>query len=131
MEDGAWRVVAELERLRPGIGAAPSPPRYESVHRMQVTHRQRAGAAYEAGALLTRAGGDPLRAADLVATDLAAPAAPPQTDPPPHRRPTRPRARAAACGGCLRRPEAGQGTGRPAGRRRPFWPRRSATGSTA
>src|ERR1041385_3102061 len=47
MEDDAWTVVTELERLRPGIGAALSSPRYESVHRMRLTlratHREAAG----------------------------------------------------------------------------------------
>ncbi|MEU1423947.1 HEAT repeat domain-containing protein [Kitasatospora sp. NPDC005751] len=74
MEDDAWTVVTELERLRPGIGAALSSPRYESVHRMRLTlratHREGADADYDVAPLLTRAGGDPVRAAGLVVADL-------------------------------------------------------------
>ncbi|MFF7633059.1 HEAT repeat domain-containing protein [Kitasatospora sp. NPDC008050] len=70
MEDDAWTVVVELERLRPDIGAALSSPRYESVYRMQVTHRETVDASYDAAALLTRADGDPVRAAELVVADL-------------------------------------------------------------
>ncbi|MEV6143197.1 HEAT repeat domain-containing protein [Streptomyces sp. NPDC051992] len=70
MEDDAWTVVVELERLRSDIGAALSSPRYESVHWMKVTHRETADAGYDAASLLTRAGGDPVRAAELVVADL-------------------------------------------------------------
>ncbi|MFF1904478.1 HEAT repeat domain-containing protein [Kitasatospora sp. NPDC058218] len=72
MEDDAWTVVVELDRLRPDIGAALSSPRYESVHRMQVTHRATVDASYDAASLLTRASGDPVRAAELVVADLTA-----------------------------------------------------------
>lgn len=74
MEDDAWAVVVELERLRPDLGAALCSPRYESVHGMEVTHRQLADADYDAASLLTRAAGDPARAAELVIADLTAPA---------------------------------------------------------
>ncbi|WP_327064518.1 HEAT repeat domain-containing protein [Kitasatospora sp. NBC_01302] len=81
LEDDAWAVVVELERLRPGIGAALSSPRYDSVHRMRVTHRETVDASYAAAALLARAGGDPVRAAELVVADLtASPRSGPQTD---------------------------------------------------
>ncbi|MER6398935.1 HEAT repeat domain-containing protein [Kitasatospora sp. NPDC001603] len=70
LEDDAWTVVTELERLRPGIGAALSSPRYESVHGMRLTHRETADAGYEVAALLSRADGDPVRAAGLVVADL-------------------------------------------------------------
>ncbi|MFJ9948250.1 HEAT repeat domain-containing protein [Kitasatospora sp. NPDC091207] len=74
MEDDAWTVVTELERLRPDIGAALSSPRYESVHGMRltlpVTDRETADTGYDVIALLTRAGGDPVRAAGLVVADL-------------------------------------------------------------
>ncbi|WP_224276063.1 HEAT repeat domain-containing protein [Streptomyces sp. LS1784] len=81
MEDDAWRVVVELERLRPGIGAALSSPRYESVHCLQVTLPDAVDACYDAASLLARAGGDPVRAAELVVADLAAPAGSgPRTD---------------------------------------------------
>ncbi|MFF2040525.1 HEAT repeat domain-containing protein [Kitasatospora sp. NPDC058170] len=76
MEDDAWKVVMELERLRPDLGAALGSPRYESVYEMQLTHRGWAEAGYDAAALLTRADGDPLRAAELVVADLTAPAVP-------------------------------------------------------
>jgi HEAT repeat protein len=70
MEDDAWAVVVELERLRPDLGAALSSPRYESVHELKVTHRETLDGAYDAAALLTRAGGKPVRAAELVVADL-------------------------------------------------------------
>ena len=78
MEDDAWAVVLELERLRPGLGAALCSPRYESVHGLAVIHQEKADASYDASydaaSLLARAGGDPTRAAELVAADLTAPA---------------------------------------------------------
>ncbi|MFE2722197.1 HEAT repeat domain-containing protein [Kitasatospora sp. NPDC059327] len=70
LEDDAWTVVTELERLRPGIGAALDSPRYESVHAMRLTHREAADAGYDVAELLSRAGGDPARAAGLVVADL-------------------------------------------------------------
>ncbi|MEU9045239.1 MULTISPECIES: HEAT repeat domain-containing protein [unclassified Kitasatospora] len=70
IEDDAWTVVVELERLRPDIGAALSSPRYESVHWMKVTHREAVDAEYDLASLLTRADGDPVRAAELVVADL-------------------------------------------------------------
>ncbi|WP_051965612.1 HEAT repeat domain-containing protein [Kitasatospora mediocidica] len=83
IEDDAWRVVLELERLRPDLGAALSSPRYESVHRMEVTHRETLDAGYDVAALLARAGGDPVRAAELVVSDLTGPAGnAPRTDGP-------------------------------------------------
>ncbi|MGW2180954.1 HEAT repeat domain-containing protein [Streptomyces sp. NPDC001732] len=72
MEDDAWTVVVELERLRSDLGAALSSPRYESVHWMKVTHRETVDAGYDVASLLTRAGGDPVRAAELVVADLVA-----------------------------------------------------------
>ncbi|MGW1179052.1 HEAT repeat domain-containing protein [Kitasatospora sp. NPDC002543] len=74
IENDAWAVVIELDRLRPDLGAALSSPRYESVHNMKVTHRETADAGYDVASLLTRADGDPTRAAELVVADLAAPA---------------------------------------------------------
>ncbi|MFJ9692596.1 hypothetical protein [Kitasatospora sp. NPDC101183] len=70
-EDDAWAVVVELERLRPGIGAALAWPRCESVHGLRLTclHTPE-DTAYDAAALLARAGGDPARAAALVLADL-------------------------------------------------------------
>ncbi|MFD5463861.1 HEAT repeat domain-containing protein [Kitasatospora sp. NPDC127059] len=73
IEDDAWTVVVELERLRPDIGAALSSPRYQPVHGMTVTHRGTVDAAYDVAPLLTRAGGDPVRAAELVVADLTGP----------------------------------------------------------
>ncbi|MFB7470391.1 HEAT repeat domain-containing protein [Kitasatospora sp. NPDC056184] len=73
IEDDAWTVVVELERLRPGVGAALDSPRHESVHHLRVTVRGTAGAAYDAASLLARADGNPTRAAELVLADLAAP----------------------------------------------------------
>ncbi len=70
--EDAWTVVVELERLRPDLGAALSSPRYQSVRWMQVTHRQTVDAGYDAAALLARADGDPVRAAELVVADLTA-----------------------------------------------------------
>ncbi|MFF4382550.1 HEAT repeat domain-containing protein [Kitasatospora sp. NPDC001547] len=77
IQDDAWKIVLELERLHPDIDAALSSPRYASVHELEmtVTSRQAPDARYEAAALLTRADGDPARAAGLVAADLARPAA--------------------------------------------------------
>ncbi|MFJ6378724.1 HEAT repeat domain-containing protein [Kitasatospora sp. NPDC092039] len=77
IQDDAWKVVLELERLHPDTDAALSSPRYESVHAMKMTvaRRQAPDAVYDATALLARADGDPTRAADLVAADLARPAA--------------------------------------------------------
>ncbi|MFB6894100.1 HEAT repeat domain-containing protein [Kitasatospora sp. NPDC056327] len=74
IEGGAWAVVTELERLRPGIGAALVSPRHESVHHMYVTLRDSGDTVYDAAALLARADGAPTRAAELVLSDLAAPA---------------------------------------------------------
>ncbi|MFJ9434296.1 hypothetical protein ACIRQY_32200 [Streptomyces sp. NPDC101490] len=73
MEDDAWSVVVELERLCSDIGAALSSPRYESVHSMRVTHRETVGTGYDVAALLARAGGDPARAAELVAAEIPGP----------------------------------------------------------
>lgn len=70
LEDDAWTVVVELDRLRSDIGAALSSPRYESVHSMKLTHRETADAGYDAASLLSRAVGDPVRAAELVVADL-------------------------------------------------------------
>ncbi|MFI2611590.1 HEAT repeat domain-containing protein [Kitasatospora sp. NPDC018619] len=72
MEDDAWAVVVELERLRPGIGAALSAPRFASVHCLELTIREGAEEAYAAADLLARADGDPVRAAELVVADLVA-----------------------------------------------------------
>ncbi|TQF06694.1 hypothetical protein E6W39_36515 [Kitasatospora acidiphila] len=81
MEEDAWTVVVELERLRPDIGAALSSPRYESVHWMQLTHRETADASYYTASLLARTDGDPVRAAELVVADLTASAGSgPRTD---------------------------------------------------
>ncbi|MHA6761852.1 HEAT repeat domain-containing protein [Streptacidiphilus sp. PAMC 29251] len=73
MEDDAWAVVLELERLRPDLDAALCSPRFESVHGMKVTHRETADTSYDAASLLTRANGEPARAAELVVADLADP----------------------------------------------------------
>ncbi|MFF4079424.1 HEAT repeat domain-containing protein [Streptomyces sp. NPDC001777] len=81
MEDDAWAVVVELERLRPDLGAALSSPRYASVHGMEVTHRGTAGAGYDVAALLARAGGDPVRAAESVVADLTGSAGPGRREP--------------------------------------------------
>ncbi|MFJ5818764.1 HEAT repeat domain-containing protein [Streptomyces sp. NPDC093108] len=70
LEDDAWTVVVELDRLRSDIGAALSSPRYESVHSMKLTHWETADAGYDAASLLSRAVGDPVRAAELVVADL-------------------------------------------------------------
>ncbi|MBD0669207.1 HEAT repeat domain-containing protein [Streptomyces sp. CBMA156] len=70
LEGDAWTVVVELERLRSDLGAALSSPRYESVHGMQVTHRESGDTSYDVASLLSRAGGDPARAAELVVADL-------------------------------------------------------------
>ncbi|MFE9424649.1 HEAT repeat domain-containing protein [Kitasatospora sp. NPDC006697] len=70
IEQEAWAVVLELERLSPGLGAALSSPRYESVHSLRLTGRPEDDASYHVAALLRRAGGDPVRAAELVAADL-------------------------------------------------------------
>ncbi|MEV7709493.1 HEAT repeat domain-containing protein [Streptomyces sp. NPDC088270] len=83
LEDDAWTVVVELDRLRSDIGAALSSPRYESVHSMKLTHRETADAGYDAAALLSRAVGDPVRAAELVVADLTGSAGSgPRTDRP-------------------------------------------------
>ncbi|MEE1839926.1 HEAT repeat domain-containing protein [Streptomyces sp. NPDC086993] len=83
LEDDAWTVVVELDRLRSDIGAALSSPRYESVHSMKLTHRETADAGYDAASLLSRAVGDPVRAAELVVADLTGSAGSgPRTDRP-------------------------------------------------
>ncbi|WP_052433471.1 HEAT repeat domain-containing protein [Streptacidiphilus carbonis] len=70
IEHDAWRVVEQLEKLHPDLGAALVSPRYESVHSIKVTHREMVDASYDAVSLLARAGGEPARAAELVVADL-------------------------------------------------------------
>ncbi|TWF73217.1 HEAT repeat domain-containing protein [Kitasatospora viridis] len=65
----AWELVTELHRLRPDLDAAVSMERFGWSRRLGL------GAAvgsegYDVEALLARADGDPVRAAELVASDL-------------------------------------------------------------
>ncbi|MEY9872099.1 HEAT repeat protein [Streptacidiphilus sp. MAP12-33] len=73
LEADAWAVVRELHRLRPDLGAALSSPRYASVRTMRLTAGASTDAGYDVASLLTRADGDPARAAQLVAADLTTP----------------------------------------------------------
>ncbi|MFJ5233578.1 HEAT repeat domain-containing protein [Kitasatospora sp. NPDC088391] len=70
-EDDAWALVRELERLRPGLGAALHAPRHDSVHALRVTVPGADRDGYAAADLLERADGDPARAAGLLLADLA------------------------------------------------------------
>ncbi|MFJ1755878.1 HEAT repeat domain-containing protein [Kitasatospora sp. NPDC088134] len=70
-EDDAWALVLELERRRPGLGAALHAPRHDSVHCLRVTVPGADEDGYSAADLLERAAGDPARAAGLLLAELA------------------------------------------------------------
>ncbi|MEY9947999.1 HEAT repeat domain-containing protein [Kitasatospora sp. GAS1066B] len=63
----AWELVGALDRLRPELDAAVSMPRFDYELRLTGAPPE---LAYDIGALLARADGDPTRAADLVIADL-------------------------------------------------------------
>ncbi|MFB7472309.1 HEAT repeat domain-containing protein [Kitasatospora sp. NPDC056184] len=68
LEDGAWGLLGELERLRPDLAAAVWAARCEPGLTLAVGDAPDAP-VYDVGALLDRAGGDPVRAAELVGSD--------------------------------------------------------------
>ncbi|WP_329560437.1 HEAT repeat domain-containing protein [Kitasatospora sp. NBC_01266] len=65
----AWELVATLHRLRPDLDAAVSMERFGWGRSLGVDAAF-GSSGYDIEALLTRADGDPTRAAELVATDL-------------------------------------------------------------
>ncbi|GAA1256953.1 hypothetical protein GCM10009665_54190 [Kitasatospora nipponensis] len=72
----AWELLVELDRLRPDLGAAVSMNRFDPELSLDLTAAV-GSPGYSVEALLARAGGSPLRAAELAAaqvvtTDVAA-----------------------------------------------------------
>ncbi|MER5350285.1 HEAT repeat domain-containing protein [Kitasatospora sp. NPDC002551] len=68
LDGAAWELVHALERLRPDLAAAVWAARCEPGLTLGVGGTPD-GPVHDVGALLTRAGGDPLRAAELVGSD--------------------------------------------------------------
>lgn len=68
LDAAAWALVSELHRLHPALDAAVHMPRFDPGIELTVSG---CDSAYDVGALLARAGGDPRRAVELVASDAA------------------------------------------------------------
>ncbi|WP_157531392.1 MULTISPECIES: HEAT repeat domain-containing protein [unclassified Kitasatospora] len=66
LESHYWELLSTLDRLRPDVGVAVLAGRFEEGLTLDV-----GSSSYDVEALIARAGGDPLRAVDLVLADLA------------------------------------------------------------